>query len=542
MENLTVSNINLVPIKTALVEGLTIASGAKSSATYYHTKENQIKAIKGSILNAYNVSKEIPLILANQDGATGFFISEVLLNEFKHTTTGGACNIVNPIDWYDNGLADKAILSALNRLGNNGLPYVLRLFMNLKKEHVNNERARKIILGYIWSKPNLEFHSVKYRNKIAEVLKHIYGVKKLSTILNIIKKQDLSSEKIEQIVGTSYEVGLLNNNIFKYSNFDYAKSLKIFLFIFKMEKLAQYEKTTYPIISEYVNAKQDITNIKLVPEEVLLGIISSKSHPQHDSMWSNSEQRKETQALIRKNVQVTSVNQQVRQTKSTAKLGVEREVKLEEVTDYIALYKTGYETSFNPKLVLAIDSLGEKKRINNFQYQNIGIIHDKSVSMNGNKLESKNTPRAIADFTSLVLRKSAEKSVYVATNGDTTDLASSFVELIEKETEPYDAIFIITDGYENSYDGLLNEVINIYKRESNNDAPIFQISPITGAEMDANVRKIGDSAIVMSINNPSAIQPQIAARLLDIDIKLWLKNQVLSIEASTETRNKRINN
>ena len=188
MENLVLTQKMLISVKQSLIEGLTIASGSKASATYYHKGDDQMKALQKEIQKMYGLSKELPLIVASQKGATGQFVSEVLLNEFKHTLKGGACNIVNPIDWYDNGLSDKAVLTALNNLGENGLPYILRLFIDLKDAKVNNERSRKIILGFIWGQSNLEFYSLKYRNKIAKILRHVYGQKKTSILLSIAQK------------------------------------------------------------------------------------------------------------------------------------------------------------------------------------------------------------------------------------------------------------------------------------------------------------------------------------------------------------------
>jgi hypothetical protein len=313
MEKLVLTNNMVVSIKQSLIEGLTVASGAKSSATYYHSKDEQLKAIQAQIRSQYSLSKELPLIIASQKGATGRFVSEVLLNEFKQTLKGGACNIVNPIDWYDNGLSDKAVLTALNNLAENGLPYVLRLFVDLKEAKVNNERTRKIILGFLWGQANLEFYSMKYRNKIAEVLKHVYGQKKTSILLTIARKQLIQGN--EFLVGTEKEISIVNDCILKYFNGDAVKAFKLLLFIFKKDENVNYSE--FPLLSEYQRARIDITNIKNVPEEILLGLISSVKHPQYHSMWATKTQREATKALIRKNVEVTSVNQQVRQTKST---------------------------------------------------------------------------------------------------------------------------------------------------------------------------------------------------------------------------------
>ena len=537
MEKLVLTNNSVATIKKNLIEGITIASGSKSTSTYYHSRDEQTKAIQNQVKKLYSLSKELPLIIASQKGVTGAFASEVLLNEFRNTLRGGACNIVNPIDWYDNGLSDKAVLSVLSNLGESGIPYVLRMFVELKNSRINNERTRKIVLGYIWGQPNLEFYSMKYRNKIGEVLRHVYGRRKTSILLSIAQRQ----AQTNSLIMTEKESAFLNKNILKYFNGDVETALKLFVFIMKADEGVDF--SGMELLSEYQTAKSDVTKVKRVPEEVLLGLISNPIHPQYHLLWSTEAKRKETMALIRKNVQVTSVNQQIRQTKSTTKLGVDRVVDMSKATDFMALYKTGFETGFTREIGNAIDELAEKKKINGFFYQNIGIVVDESASMKGHKQESKNTPRAIADFTAKVLVKSTNnKGIVERTDGFSSDLATAFIKLLKRENpdNPFDAFFIITDGYENSYDGLLDEVITLYKAETGNDIPVFQISPITGAEMGGNVRNLGKDIVTMAINNPVAIQPQINARLLEIDTKRWLENQVRVLEALPITRNKKI--
>jgi hypothetical protein len=379
---------------------------------------------------------------------------------------------------------------------------------------------------------------MKYRNKIANVLKHVYGQKKTSILLSIAQKQIGTNGLFD----SDKEFAIAYESILKYFIGDSNKAFKLLLFLFKKTDNVTYDAQTFPLLSEYQKAKIDITGIKNVPEEVLLGLISNVKHPQYHSMWATNIQREATKALIRKNVEVTSVNQQVRQTKSTAKLGVEKTVDVEKVTDFLALYKTGYETTFTAELRSAIKKLAEKKKIQGFFYPNIGIVVDDSISMTGNKNESKNTPRAIADFTARVLSKSAQNAVVIKTTDVITDLATSFIELLKREdaVRPYDAIFILTDGYENAYDGLTNEIITIWKSETGRELPIFQISPITSAEMGANVRKLGSGVITMAINNPTALQPQINARLLEIDTKRWLENQVLALESAPVKRTAKI--
>lgn len=534
MENLVITNKQLATIKKNLIEGLSVAAGARNSATYYHTKEDQSKAIKGSIEKLYAQSKELPLILANQKGSTGKFIQEVLLNEFAKTYMGGSCNIVNPIDWYDNGLSDKAILGALYNLNENGIPYVLRLFTEFKDSGVNNERMRKIVLGFIWGHPNIEFNALKYRNKIQQTLKHVYGVRRTSILLSIaenyVRTKVYRSEK---------EHAIANDLLGKYvGDTDIIRSFKLLLFIFKRGSADMYGKLKFPLLYQYYQATVDVTAVTMVPEEVLIGLISNKNHPQYDQLWSTPVKRESTKKLFKRTVEVTSVNQQVRQTKQREKLGVEKTVNLAKATDYMALYKTGYETGFTPALNDAINELASKKKITGFPYANIGIVLDKSASMTGHKQESKNTPRAIAEFTTLVLKKSSENATVIATETDSTDLASAFIKLMKSEDEsnPFDAVFFITDGYENQYEGLTNEVVTAFLSETERYMPVFQISPIVGAEMEANVRPLGNEIVKMAVNSPMALMGQMNARLLEVDTKRWIENQVKLLETSNVSR------
>ena len=533
MENLVLTQTQLVTIRKSLIDGMSLASGARGSATYYHSKGEQNVAIRNAVDKLYNQSKELPLILANQKGATGKFIQEVLANEFEHGYMGGSLNIVNPIDWYDNGISDKAILGALYNLNENGIPYVLRLFTDLKARGINNERTRKITLGYLWGHPNAEFNALKYRNKIAKTLKHIYGVRRTSILLSIAEKVLRT-----KVWTNENEYNIYNSLIGKFTNVSQDQAMKILLFLFKKGDVSLYDELKFPLLSQYFVATQDVTSVNKVPEEVLIGLISSNKHPQYEQLWSTKLKREATKATFRKNVKVTSVNQQVRQTKSTAKLGVEKTVNVAKATDYMALFKTGYENGFTTELVNAINDLAKKKKITNFPYKNVAVILDESPSMKGHKLESKNTPRAIADFTYRVIRESSEVCNIERTTGNATDLATSFINVMKSENEmkPYDAIFFITDGYENAYEGLTHEVVTAFMSETNRFIPTFQISPIVGAEMEANVRPLSEEIVKLAINSPQAMMPQINAKLLEVDTKRWLENQVSLLEQSNVSR------
>ena len=129
MQTLIIANNQVPIIKKAVIKGLETASGAKTSATYYHSREVQVEAVRDAVASLYTVSKELPLLPAALPGSTGFFVQEALLNELKQTARGGACKVVSPIDWYDEGLSETILSTALHQLDQEaGITYILRLF------------------------------------------------------------------------------------------------------------------------------------------------------------------------------------------------------------------------------------------------------------------------------------------------------------------------------------------------------------------------------------------------------------------------------
>lgn len=521
MSKLIVSNRQLPSIREGIIKGLEISSGAKSSATYYHKREDQIAAVKAAVEKLYGISKELPLLLAAQDGSTGFFIQEVLKNELSRGERGGACNVVNPQVWYDEGLGAKVtehVLYTLDR--QHGIPYVLRLLTSFKDEKINNARSRHMALRFILGHPNLEYVAVKYRTKMQEVLTHVYGVKKAKALVKIARNY------VERdLFNTTYEANTFRKNVTKYGT-DAQYTAKIFLFLMGEGYPEYYGATEFPVLSQFYRAKSSIEGCVNLPAEVLLGIVSDKAHPQFTELWGSEAKRKRTQKKIREMVETTTANQAMRQTKKNAELGVNKAVEIEEVTDFLALYKTGYENGFTDTIRKAITDLAQKKRFKDFLYEKVGVVVDTSTSMGGHRTESKNTPRAIASFTAEVLSASADTTVKT-TGTYGSDVATAFLDLVDDGE--YDAIFVISDGYENAYDGLFNEVVQAWRSASDSTIPIYHVSPVTGSEVGAKVRSFGDQISTIAVNGPGGLVAQMTSKLLEQDIVAWLGRQVRNL-------------
>jgi len=110
-----------------------------------------------------------------------------------------------------------------------------------------------------------------------------------------------------------------------------------------------------------------------------------------------------------------------------------------------------------------------------------------------------------------VLAASAEKATIVATNGTfdkygmietsgSTSLADALLEVVEQNP---DAVYMLSDGYENAPAGRVNEVINAL-RDMDVDIPIFQISPVMSVE-SAGIRSLSDSIEPLPVSKPEGI-------------------------------------
>jgi hypothetical protein len=244
-------------------------------------------------------------------------------------------------------------------------------------------------------------------------------------------------------------------------------------------------------------------------------------------LWGDSKKQSKTLEAIRNMTKAETANQAVRKTKQERKKGIKREEsKIDRVSDPIALYKTSYESGYTQEIADQINKLAKKAAYPNFPYKEIAIVKDTSMSMRGDWHESKNTPRAITDFTELVLLQSVEGSINAHTSGGSTSLAGAFLDAVGPfDGDTPDAVFILSDGYENDYEGLLSEVIEKYRAMVGKQVPVFHVSPFGAAEMSAKARSLG--AGIVSLNATYKTLPiQIQAQLLEADTRMWLQQQV----------------
>jgi hypothetical protein len=96
--------------------------------------------------------------------------------------------------------------------------------------------------------------------------------------------------------------------------------------------------------------------------------------------------------------------------------------------------------------------------------------------------------------------------------GDTS-LAEGVVELLKDGPE---AIFILTDGYENTTAGRLNETLRLVRKVGIN-IPVFQVSPVMASEA-FGLRRLSDHAIILPVNDPKALPVSMIRGLFELDL------------------------
>jgi hypothetical protein len=497
-----------------LIEMIKLVSVGSQNATSEASKEEQKQLIENQFNTLWKYSKELPLLAVNLVTSTEYSKQLAIVQALRNPLESRNL-IIHPRDWAM--LENHLLAKTLRQLP---ITYVLRLIDYLYKKEaknknqrqkkvpkiqsqvINNRRAYNLILNYLLNLENFEFIALKYRNKLKRLFTHCWNSKKSHVLIQkIIQFQ-------EQKIWIDSE-DLLKELIYRYNpNF---KDFALLLFIFNCEK-EEYFSSNYPLIQAFFEAKKDILSVKNVPDVILFGLVNNPQHSQYQSLWSTKELRASTMKLIRESNQVTTENQKIRQTKQNQELKAEVKVNIEKVTDWQALYKTIYENGFDEKLFEQAQKLAPVIEV---YYDNIGIIWDKSKSTEGTD-DAKWTCKAILEHTFYSLAKSVEQHTLVECTEFTTQLGKAFIKLVQEKPN-LNAIFILTDGYENVYHGLLEEVVTIYKKHFRN-IPVFMINP--------QVNKVNNrfqSISVIHARSPEAIGNQLQVELLNQDFIKYLE-------------------
>jgi len=459
--------------------------------THYQTKDEMELARKKLHKDVFSIDRGIYSAIFCLPGTIEFArqgaIKALLSNPWRENTKS-----VLPVD-IENDIIEKL----LRELPPNK---VLNMFVEMVDNKVNNSRTRRYMLNYILGSKSLELWAVKYRPKINKILTHCWGVRYKNIVKAILDKDSKDPYSFK-------ELHYLDGDILKYTPNKMVDDIALQCVSFILGIKKDY---SVRMLKAYNDAKTDLKAGSILPPDILDGIRSTY-HPKVS--------QKELLNLSKK----TMTNKQKKLVQNKAqKVGVQ--VKFDPMTQpmtdlFIYAYKMGLSEDIkkviNEKAKKAAQTLP-------FKYERLGIVFDASYSMKGSD-EQPMRPISVASATREMLKHACNKYYieYVGgyskdglsiPSGDTS-LAMAFAKVLENEP---DAVFIISDGYENTPAGRLDEVIQVIRHLGWN-LPIYHINPVSAAESKVGVRVLSKQIPVMPISKPESVGLTFFKPMLEVD-------------------------
>lgn len=385
---------------------------------------------------------------------------------------------------------------------------LFKMFGQFREKKINNRRTKSLILSAILGAGDrLPLWVVKYREKVRVALRHALG----SGVANGVAK--LVAALRPAASGSAHMAKYIDKFIPADAN-----------------KGAVYECVAYalgatreggwtvPILAATAAAKTDLAAAgALLPVEVLEGFRSvfHKAVP-HARVLE-----------LAKAAGTMTETQKMQGVRAAAKAGVELTFDPSSA-DLVRLYVYALETGVTPEVEDAIVQKAYRLgRAFPVRYAKVAVVLDASESMRGTG-EQKWRPLAVALAMRDVLAASATSGAFVKTVGGKavdghpgfvtpsgeTSLAAALVAALQ---EGADAVYLLTDGYENAPAGRVNEVL-LAARSIGVTTPVYQVTPVAGAEA-AGIRRLSDEAAPMPVGRPEAIGLGMIRAALSADVE-----------------------
>lgn len=483
-------------VRNAVVSFLDTATTATGKQTYYNTADEQRKALDTVHEAVFGVNRGLYGAMLCLPGITDYSRQQ------------GVTRLLNEQFGKDTSLLTSEQESRLIEKLVRDLPVhrILNLFGLFREKRVNTNKARKLILRTLLASDRLDWWAVKYRSKMRTALTHAWGVRCTAALRSILSKSRLTVADKDSI----------RRNIDKWAGDNKLSAAQIRECVsFILDgRISARPKT--PLIKAYISAKTDIEKGAILPREVLEGIRST--YHKRVSSGKVLELSKATMTERDKmKVQASAAKQGVR-VKFSAKS-----------QDLVSLYVYALERGMDPEVSRGIESKAKDiASLMPFDYDSVSIVVDTSASMFGSD-EQKRRPLAVALAMRDVLSASAQDSFVYSTSGNFDD--DGLIEpqyethvaetLVESLREDPDAVFVITDGYENAPAGRTAEVVERL-RKMGIDTPIYQVTPVMAAESmgkEGAIRRLAPDIAPMPVTKPEAIGTSMIRAALSNDVE-----------------------
>lgn len=520
-KNLTVLGENILSL-------LNLSGVDMGRATHYNTKE-ELEAERSRIHKAvFNIDRTVYGALFCLPGVTDLSMIKATSALLANSRTEAA-TLLNPEQELEL-VKHMAGEVQNNRMINLMLGFTSYQKKNVKGEiiatglRINNARTRKFVFATLFNSPTLDWWTVKYKKKLVTILTHFWGQKITGVLRKILVTKQRRSAADKQFL-TKYIIGFLDTQETKRVQ----SVLECIAFL-----LGRREGFKLPLLVAFEAAKSDImAGIKL-PMEVLEGI-AVKYHPgiTKGDILKLTEKSGSMTNKQRKNVQATA-----------KKAGVK--VKFNPYTmPMVDLYIYAFEMGMSKQIQAALWEKAKKVASTlPFKYDHIGILVDDSFSATGDKTQ-KLRPMATALATRDMLAACSNDIFSFATasgrktepcnllhpSGDSA-LAEGLVDLLEKDPN---AVFVISDGYENAPAGRFAEVLELASKIGCH-TPVYHLNPVASTDSRKGVRQLSPQVPVMPVNRPEAMGLALFKAMLETEPEkgiIGIVGSALSIVQST---------
>lgn len=512
----------LSEIGEKLTPFLEFTSTASSRASFYDEKDAVVNAAINKHAEMFRLDRRLYALAlcmgGNQDFAKQIGI-EMLL---KNANTGA--HMLPP---------EVEARAIVHLIGSMPPQRMFKLFSSLKQNRVSNQRTKKLILRCVFSKLG-EWWAVNYRKKLAECLTHAWGANATKFIKETLgnPNPDASAAKFLENKIDHFVHGSRRN--------DLEEIRACVAFVLRVNTLANvsgngtsyYSK--YPLLAAYYRARGNLVEGKKLPRRTLEGI-RGQYHKNIDSG-----------RVLELTVKTTSKSDKL-MLQRTYK---QKNVKNAEVSwrdyDPVRLYIYAFEMGMNPEIREVLEFKAQKVAASlGLLFNNIGVVVDTSTSMLGSdtqKMKPISTALAIRDVLERISKQT--NTWYTSVPKDTVDniipkplgatnLAEGLVQVLKTNPE---AIFVISDGYENSPAGRFSEVVEVIRNMGIN-IPIYQISPVAQANSKDGVKKLCQIVPAVAITELKALPTSLNKVSLESDptkmVKFLLEQTLPKIMSRT---------
>lgn len=498
---------------------------AQNRATFYNAQGEARQSTDAIHAAAYNLNRGLYLAMALLPGVQDFAMQQAILRALADTRYSGHSVLSQELESEVLGRLAQALpiqrqlklFVAEPTAEERKNTRLLNSLYSLKANKVNNAKSRKLILRTILGHDNLAWIAVKYHDKVREALTHAWGEKNTGVIRAILAKA--------MPEWATHEVSFIQKNVTRFMP-DWRgegtekrhERMEAVSFVLGNDGVGIGPFAT-DILRAYVDAPRDFDALSKLPPEVAEGF-RAKYHPG----------RTVAQVL------------EVTKDKATAKQGARMQAAAEkrgvQVTfnpnslSAAELYVYAYERGLTGEIQAALSRKAQKQAESwPMQYQRVGVVVDASYGMRGDETQ-KWRPIAAAMAMADVLALTAPSRTIIFAGGEeqanglvypqgATDLAGPLLQALEQSV---DAVYLVSDGYENAPAGRVAEVMALV-RAAGIATPVFQINPVFAGE-SFGTRELAPGFVpVMALQNPVASTlAAVKQALLDGDLESGVRH------------------